>query len=127
AHHGPIPAMGRIGVSDLPPHIVATYLGNRPVRITPSDSLQAALAVGATSAPRRAHGVAMPLTDGDMPIGSLLVKTADALPEDVMRSLERFADEVSLAERAARRNELLTGVLANSADGIVLVDHAGRL
>jgi diguanylate cyclase (GGDEF)-like protein len=127
AHHGPIPELGRFSVNDLPSHIVATYLGNRPVRITPSESLQAAVALRASSAPERAHGVAVPLTDGELPNGSLLVKTDEPLPDDLVRSLQRFADEVSLADRAARRSHLLTGVLANSADGIVLVDHAGAL
>ncbi|HSK23237.1 MAG TPA: EAL domain-containing protein [Egicoccus sp.] len=127
ASHGTAPLFSRLLLRDLPPHLVTTYLGNQTVRVTPTDSLQAAVALGAPSPPELGHGVAIPLSDGDLPIGSLLVKADEVLSDDLVRSLERFADEVSLADRAARRNELLTGVLANSADGIVLVDHGGSL
>jgi diguanylate cyclase (GGDEF)-like protein/PAS domain S-box-containing protein len=126
SHRGVRPVLPRFAVSDLPPHLRCRR-GTRLLRITPAQSMEAAIALGAPMAPPRAHGVALALTDADVPVGTLLIVTDAPLGADLLRTLERFADEVSLADRAARRSQLLAGVLDNSADGIVLVDHAGAL
>jgi diguanylate cyclase (GGDEF)-like protein len=98
---------------------------SRPVRLDPERLREAQRASGATEL--LGHGLAVPLSDGDAPHGVVLVETATSLDDDVVIAMQRFGNEVLLAERAVRRNRLLAGVLHNSADGIVLVDVAGRL
>ncbi|MEX2504179.1 MAG: EAL domain-containing protein [Egicoccus sp.] len=127
AQYGEAQPTDRVEIDALPPEAVRLYLQNRPVRLSPDELLSARRAVGRPDDGTRLHALALPLTDGEQATGSLFVTTPQPLPDATVQALARFVGEVSLAERAARRNELLSGVLANSADGIVLVDHAGSL
>lgn len=125
ASFGPPPASTRVDLSLMPTSPVSGYRRAEPVRLPPAAMCEAQRAAGEAVDP--CHGLAIPMTDGDAPTGLVFVETAGPLDDDAVASLQRFADEVSLAERAVRRNQLFAGVLNNSPDGIVLVDDRCRV
>ena len=125
ASSGPSIGIEGFDLSVLPPESAAHYLQGRPLRMGPAEMAQAGRAAGTDDVLQ--HGLALPLIDGPTPLGMIFVQTDVRLDDDGFATLQRFADEVSLAERAARRTRLLTAVVDNSADGIVLVDEDERL
>jgi diguanylate cyclase (GGDEF)-like protein len=125
ASSGPPVGIEGFELSVLPAPAIADYLDGRPVRLGPTAMAEAGRAAGA-SRPLD-HGVAVPLTDGETSFGMVFIQTNTAVSDDVLATMQHFAYEVSLADRAVRRRQLLAGVVENSADGIVLVDNHERL
>jgi diguanylate cyclase (GGDEF)-like protein/PAS domain S-box-containing protein len=125
ASFGPPPASTRIDLSLMPIPPTSGYRRAEPVRLPPAAMCEVQRATGEAVDP--CHGLAVPMTDGDAPTGLVFVETARPLDDDAVAILRRFADEVSLAERAVRRNQLFAGVVNNSPDGIVLVDDRCRV
>jgi PAS domain-containing protein len=126
ASHGVPLGVEHVDLTAMPADTVARYLQADPVRLDLSQMHDAQRAAGVEL--EEFHALAVPLTDGDGTFGVIFIQTRDRpLSDDVIASLQRFADEVMLAQRAARRHQLLTGVLTNSADGIVLVDRDSSL
>jgi diguanylate cyclase (GGDEF)-like protein len=126
ASHGVPLGVEHVDLTAMPADTVARYLQADPVRLDLSQMHDAQRAAGVEL--EELHALAVPLTDGDGIFGVIFIQTRDRpLSDDVIASLQRFADEVVLAQRAARRHQLLTGVLTNSADGIVLVDRDSSL
>jgi diguanylate cyclase (GGDEF)-like protein len=125
ASFGPPPASTEVDLSLMPTAPLADYRRAEPVRLPPDAMAEAQRAAGEAVDP--CHGLAIPLSDGQASVGVVFVETTSPLDDDAVASLQRFADEASLAERAARRTQLFAGVLNNSPDGIVLVDGDCRV
>lgn len=122
---GPPIGIDTFDLTSQPPPTSVGHLRERAIRLGPAALAAAGRAAGATYL--LDHGLALPLSDEDRPSGMLFVQSGERLEDDAVAALRRFADELSLADRAVRRTGLLTGVVDNSADGIVLVDQDERL
>ena len=70
--------------------------------------------------------VAPILRDGE-PSGLLVVSSLQPLDHDLLRVLERFAHEVTMAQQLAEREAMLTGLVENSSDVIAVIDEHGLL
>ena len=73
-----------------------------------------------------AAALAPMLRDGE-PTGLLVVGSPRPLDADLLRVLERFAHEVSLAQQLAERDAMLVGLVENSSDVIAVVSEGGAL
>jgi diguanylate cyclase (GGDEF)-like protein/PAS domain S-box-containing protein len=112
-----------VSVHALPAHLVTRYRIGELVRVGPWETASIGRVIGVPD--WADHGVAVPVFDGQRGTGLVFIASATLLDDDVVAPLARFLHEVAFAGQLVRRTALLSGVVDNSADGILLIDDEG--
>lgn len=109
-------------VADLPDDLQSLFHRGEPVMLGPSD-MERLQATHPGLPPGNRYCVVAPVVQDSHTIGLLVVASPNVVDEDLVEVLQRFAHEVSLLQQLIGRETVLTGVVDNSPDVIVVVDE----
>jgi diguanylate cyclase (GGDEF)-like protein len=117
--------LGDAPLGVLPPELQAVYREGRTVQLGP-DEMQVIQDVYGLPFEFPSAVVAPTLRDG-APSGLIVIGSRGELDDDLLGVVRRFANEISLAQELAEREQLLAGIVDNSSDVIAVIDSRGRL
>lgn len=115
----------RLALGELPDHVRESYLAGDVLVVAGEELEQLKEHIG-YDAPWTAM-MTVPVTTMEGSRGSISIASTEPLDDDLPEVLRRFAHEVSLAQQLAEREQMLDGVLTNSADLILVVDAHGTI